>query len=181
MPALKTVSGMRGAATAAIAVALLSGCASSLPVYEGARPQPPVTRAPAPAEVPRLRGNGTGTEMARHALAMLGTPYRYGGASPGGFDCSGLVQYAYRQLGIAVPRTASEQYQAALRVRPRRAEPGDLLFFNFTRTVSHVGIYLGDGRFVHAPTNGRTVEILSLDQPYYRDNFVGFGRLHARL
>jgi murein DD-endopeptidase len=165
------------------AALLLAGCASSLPVYEGTRPSGDTARStpPSGAPVPSVRGNDTGAQLARQALAMLGAPYRYGGATPAGFDCSGLVQYAYQQLGLAVPRTTEEQYSNAQLIRRRNMQPGDLLFFQFTHTVSHVGIYLGDGRFVHAPTTGRNVEIMALDQPYYRDGFIGAGRLHARL
>lgn len=164
------------------AVLLLAGCASSLPVYEGTRPVGDPARAGQPgAAAPVVRGDDMGAEVARQALAMLGTPYRYGGATPAGFDCSGLVQYAYRQLGLSVPRTTEEQYSHAQLIRRRNMQPGDLLFFQFTHTVSHVGIYLGGGRFVHAPTTGRNVEVIALDQPYYRNGFIGAGRLHTRL
>jgi murein DD-endopeptidase len=178
------------AALGAVIAVTLAGCASSLPVYDGSVPTPASearSTEPTPSARPRTGArqapgsNAVGSDVVRHALAMIGTPYRYGGASPRGFDCSGLVQYAYRQIGVSVPRTTEQQFAAARRIDRRDAQPGDLLFFRFTRTVSHVGIYLGDGRFVHAPTSGRNVEIMSLEQPHYRKHFVGIGRLPARL
>lgn len=111
------------------------------------------------------------------AMQLMGTPYRYGGSTPAeGFDCSGLVQYSYNNAGLKVPRTSRDQLAASTPVRLSEAAPGDLLFFQ-SKTSSHVGIYLGDGRFVHAPSTGRSVEIASLEQNYYRNNFVRAGRM----
>lgn len=109
---------------------------------------------------------------------MLGVPYIYGGESPQGFDCSGLVQFAYRSAGINVPRTAREQLKASRKIDVDEAAAGDLLFFKSPQN-SHVGIYLGDGRFVHAPASSRNVSIGSLDDPYYKSHFVRAGRLPA--
>ena len=111
------------------------------------------------------------------ASSLIGTPYRWGGAKPGGFDCSGLVQFSYKHVGRAVPRTSAAQYAASERLSLREAEAGDLVFFSFERKVSHVGIYLGDGRFVHAPSSGKQVEVASLRQPLYSKHFVAAGRL----
>jgi cell wall-associated NlpC family hydrolase len=110
------------------------------------------------------------------ALQMVGVPYRYGGEAPDGFDCSGLVQYAYRHAGLSVPRTSREQLKASRPVALDEAHPGDLLFFR-SRDYSHVGIYVGEGRFVHAPATNRTVSIGSLAESYYRSHFVRAGRL----
>jgi cell wall-associated NlpC family hydrolase len=112
------------------------------------------------------------------ALQMVGVPYRYGGSTPDGFDCSGLVQYAYRNAGLSVPRTSRDQLNASAPVPLERASPGDLLFFQ-SEDFSHVGIYLGEGRFVHAPATGRTVSIASFNDAYYRRNFVRAGRMPA--
>jgi cell wall-associated NlpC family hydrolase len=108
------------------------------------------------------------------ASRFLGTPYRYGGASPDGFDCSGLVWYVYRELGVPVPRTAAEQRAAARPVPRDDLQPGDLVFFHLPQ--DHVGIYLGGGQFVHAPATGRTVERARLDSPYFILSFAGAGR-----
>lgn len=109
---------------------------------------------------------------------MVGTPYRYGGAGPRGFDCSGLVYYSYRKAGIAVPRTTGEQYRQSRRVKLSRLQPGDLIFFRISRDkLSHVGIYAGSGRFIHAPSGGKRVAYASLDNPYWEARVIGAGRL----
>ena len=140
-----------------LAVLLLAGCASA-------------PRAPEPTP---------GQQIVGSALAQVGRPYRYGGSTPEGFDCSGLVRFAYLAAGISVPRTTSEQYRAAHAVRMGRLVPGDLLFFRLDgREVSHVAIYAGDGRFVHAPQTGKAVETRQLDDAYYRTRLVSAGRLY---
>ncbi len=121
-----------------------------------------------------------GQAVLRAAESRLGAPYRYGGAGPEAFDCSGLVAYAYRQIGVSVPRTAAEQFAAAAPVPRDDLRPGDLVFFRLeSRSVSHVGIYAGDDRFVHAPQRGGQVRMASLDDEYFRRNFAGGGRLYA--
>jgi cell wall-associated NlpC family hydrolase len=113
------------------------------------------------------------------AESRLGAPYRYGGAGPDAFDCSGLVTYAYRQLGVAVPRTAAQQFAAARPVPRGELRPGDLVFFRLDgREVSHVGIYAGDDRFVHAPQSGGSVRMARLDDEYFRRRYAGAGRLY---
>ena len=116
-------------------------------------------------------------QIVQSAMAMMGTPYRYGGASPRGFDCSGLVVYSYNQAGVSVPRTSREQYRKAQPVPVSAARPGDLVFFGSNRTVNHVGIYLGDDEFIHAPEASKSVKISSIQYDYYKANFAGVGRL----
>ncbi|GIK34831.1 MAG: hypothetical protein AMXMBFR45_09020 [Gammaproteobacteria bacterium] len=168
------------AVTALLLLALslaLGGCFSSSGVVDdpAADTAVPPARGTAPdstaSEPDPLRSRIVFT-----ALQMVGTPYRYGGATPQGFDCSGLVQYAYRNAGLAVPRTSRAQLAATTPVPLAEAAPGDLLFFQ-GKDSSHVGIYLGEGRFVHAPFTGRNVEIGNLDDGYYRENFVRAGRV----
>jgi cell wall-associated NlpC family hydrolase len=131
-----------------------------------AQHQPVRAPAPDPARV-------TVIETAR---AMLGTPYRYGGASPRGFDCSGLVWYSHRQAGIEVPRTARRQMSAARPVGSRDLHPGDLLFFGISPSKSyHVGIYLGAGAFIHAPSSGGVVSRANLQNPYWSARLLGKG------
>ena len=116
--------------------------------------------------------------IARLALSMVGVPYLYGGASPReGFDCSGLVYYTYSSNGHVVPRTSQAQFDAARKIELDEASEGDLLFFQDQEKLSHVGVYLGDGRFVHAPSSGDTVRVASIDAPYYQRHLVGIGRL----
>ena len=119
-----------------------------------------------------------GQRLVHIAATLIGTPYKFGGDTPQGFDCSGLVFYSFDQLGVEVPRTAEDQRRAAQGVKPEALSPGDLVFFRTTtRKVDHVGIYAGDGRFIHAPRSGSVVSYAYLDDPYYRAHFVGAGRL----
>ena len=125
-------------------------------------------------------GADPGQALLRAAEARLGAPYRYGAAGPEAFDCSGLVTYAYRQIGRDVPRTAAQQFAAATPVGRGELRAGDLVFFRLAgREVSHVGIYAGDERFVHAPQSGGRVRIASLEDEWYRQRFAGAGRLHV--
>jgi murein DD-endopeptidase len=119
-----------------------------------------------------------GDEIAMRAMSLLGAPYKWGGAGPGAFDCSGLVRFVHDQLGIQTPRTAAEQFSAARPVSVSSLEPGDLLFFRIKGSrVSHVAIYTGEGRFIHAPQAGRPVELRMLDDGFYRPRLAGAGRL----
>ncbi len=119
-----------------------------------------------------------GRQAATIALEQVGVPYRYGGATPGGFDCSGLVQYAYSRAGVSVPRTTGQLWSVAKPVSQRDLEAGDLLFFRIDGKMSHVGLYLGERRFVHAPQSGRSVSVASLDAPFYRSALIRAGRLY---
>lgn len=136
----------------------------------------PVTR---PAQAPGKSDPGSSMreQIVRNALAMLGTPYRYGGATPGGFDCSGLVVYSYKKAGVSVPRTSRDQYRKAKPLPVSVARPGDLVFFGTEQKVNHVGIYLGDDAFIHAPEAGQGVKISSIRDDYYRAHFAGIGRI----
>jgi murein DD-endopeptidase len=152
------------------AAVLLHGC--GLEPYRPPQPQPVVV-APPPAPVPSV-----GNEIAMRAISLLGRPYVWGGADLSGFDCSGLVRFIYDQVGIPVPRTAAEQYSAARPVELDVLKPGDLLFFRTRgQRISHVAIYTGEGRFIHAPRSGQPVEFRLLDDEYYRTRLAGAGRL----
>lgn len=111
------------------------------------------------------------------AQNALGTPYRFGGNSPSGLDCSGLVEMAYAAAGIPVPRTADDQFRAL--PAASRARPGDLLFFDIAGRgkASHVGIYRGDGQMIHAPGRGRQVELAPVEIDYWRERFLGAARV----
>lgn len=111
------------------------------------------------------------------ANSLLGVPYHYGGSSPRGFDCSGLVYYVYHRAGMPVPRTTTAQRRHATPVALTQIQPGDLLFFKHGyRRVSHVGIYTGSGQFIHAPSSGKRVSYASLDNPYWQRRLVAAGR-----
>lgn len=115
------------------------------------------------AEQGRIKG------MLQRALALLGTPYRWGGTSPDqGFDCSGLVGYVFRNaLGIELPRVSREMAKTGEVIARDSMTEGDLVFFGRRGRVDHVGIYLGEGRFVHAPRTGKDVTVSSLDSGYW--------------
>ncbi|MFT0533090.1 C40 family peptidase [Castellaniella hirudinis] len=118
--------------------------------------------------------------LANTALKFLGVKYRYGGDAPGeGFDCSGLVAYAAeKSLGLKLPRTASGQAQAGISIDRNELRRGDLVFFNtLGRRFSHVGIYLGDKKFVHAPRSGAAIRVESMDIAYWRKRYNGARRL----
>jgi cell wall-associated NlpC family hydrolase len=112
------------------------------------------------------------------ALAMVGRPYRFGGDAPSGFDCSGLVSYSYGRAGIEVSRETRSLRSQSLLIRPATLRRGDLVFFDQEgKKFSHVGLYLGDGRFVHAPSSGGRVRIDRLDADYWQRHFVEARRI----
>jgi len=128
-------------------------------------------------ETPRGSATDPGAAALLAAESRIGTPYRYGGSGPDAFDCSGLVAYAYQQAGVALPRTAAQQYALARPLPRAELRPGDLVFFRWSgREVSHVGIYAGDGKFVHAPQTGGQVRTANLDDEWYRERYAGAGR-----
>ncbi|MGH8175584.1 MAG: C40 family peptidase [Steroidobacter sp.] len=146
---------------------LLQGCTSA--------PSATAPATPLPVVSPAL---SLGNEIAMRAISLLGAPYKWGGNGPTSFDCSGLVRFVHDQLGIETPRTAAEQFAAARPVQVSGLTPGDLLFFKINgKRVSHVAIYTGEGRFIHAPQTGRPVELRTLDDEYYRPRLAGAGRL----
>lgn len=116
-------------------------------------------------------------EIVRLVRQELGVPYGYGGDTPRGFDCSGLVYYVFRRAGLVVPRTANAQLYASHPVNLQDLHPGDLVFFEIAGNVQmHVGIYVGNGEFIHAPETGQPVSYAFLDSPYWKTRFVGGGR-----
>ena len=120
------------------------------------------------------------SRLAAYALGLIGVSYRFGGNTPEqGLDCSGLVQHVFQQVtGVTLPRTAKEMSRIGESVAKKELAPGDLVFFNTRRfAFSHVGISLGDNRFIHAPRTGRDVEIANLDNGYWQKNFDGARRL----
>jgi murein DD-endopeptidase len=132
------------------------------------------------APVARVDGDRVAADRAAsHALKMLGKPYRYGGMSPStGFDCSGLVQFSFRQAGVSVPRSTELQLRASAPVRGAQLRRGDLLFFDQDgKKKSHVAIYVGDGTFVHAPSSGKQVRADRLDSPYWKRHLAEVRRI----
>jgi cell wall-associated NlpC family hydrolase len=155
------------AAIAVIAALSLAGCAGSA----GVRTKPGAVSSS--KQVPA----SVAERAAVIALQQVGAAYRYGGASPAGFDCSGLVQYSYREAGKKLPRTTGQLWDSAGTVAYDDLQVGDLLFFRFDGKMSHVGIYVGEERFVHAPSTGKRVSVDSLDAEFYRRALVRGGRV----
>ncbi len=160
----------RAAAPAATARALalclaLAGCAS-----------PPAARLPTSA-APRLSAEQS-SDIAIHALGLVGTPYRYGGNTPaGGFDCSGLISYVYQsRAGTPPPRTVAQLDRWGQPVDSENLRSGDLVVFGRGRVPSHAGIYVGEGRFVHAPSSGGTVRVDRLDSRHWSAQNAAFRR-----
>lgn len=111
------------------------------------------------------------------AMRLGGTPYVFGGETPAGFDCSGFIQYVFRQIGIHLPRTADVQFELGRKVAVNELQPGDLVFFEtYEPGASHNGIFVGDGKFIGA-NSGTGVAIVSLSEPYWRDRYIGARRL----
>ena len=145
---------------------LVSGCSSQAI-------NPPEQHA---TRTPIAQSQKLGERAAAVALHQVGVPYRYGGSTTTGFDCSGLVQYAYAKAGKSVPRTTGQLWSSTSTVQRNRLQVGDLLFFNIDGKMSHVGMYVGKERFVHAPSSGRTVSVEDLNAPYYASALLRVGR-----
>jgi len=130
-------------------------------------------------------GASTGSRPVDVARGYLGVPYVFGGTNPAvGLDCSGLVQLVFRQLGVSLPRTAQQQFNATSPVARAELRPGDLVFFARTYSdpgawITHVGIYIGNGQQINAPTEGQTVSIQPVFTGFWGAHFVGGGRVGA--
>ncbi len=160
----------------AFAVATAAGCAKRV-VRGGAPDDPGGARPPAVASPSRpdpARSLDLGVRAASLAGEQVGRPYRWGGEAPGdGFDCSGLVFWTYGNLGVDLPRVVRQQKEVGRSVGGGDLRPGDLVFFAIDKgRVSHVGLYLGDSRFVHAPSSGSPVRVDSLDDPWWRERWT---------
>ena len=155
---------------------ILGGCASQSARVSDAEPEP------AAATVPVVNATDRASSVAMQALAHLGTPYRAGGLSPQtGFDCSGLVAYVYREgAGLALPRNTLDLSQLGEPIARAALRPGDLVFYNTQRReYSHVGISLGEDRFIHAPSSGGEVRVENLRAGYWMRRYNGARRVIA--
>jgi cell wall-associated NlpC family hydrolase len=148
------------------------------------RPAEIVINKPVEAAAPKIGRfravSAKAAEVVLQAMSLLGTPYRFGGSSPKtGLDCSGLVKYAFQKaIGAVLPRSSSEMSRQGIRVPESEMQTGDLVFYATNRReISHVGIYIGAHRFVHAPSNGGVVRVDRIDDAYWRAHFVGARRL----
>ena len=172
-PCDRTVTKLRGVRTLALA-------ALALVPLAGLAAQPAASHAGPTAERPVAHVLQSAQDLAIYALGLIGVDYRYGGTNPEhGLDCSGLVRYVFQEVvGVTLPRTAREMARLGGRVAPGDLKAGDLVLFN-TRSspFSHVGIYLGDDRFIHAPHRGGEVEIVTMSQRYWQQRYDGARRL----
>lgn len=124
------------------------------------------------------RGTADGYALSGVALSLRGAPYRDGGDTPSGFDCSGFVKYVYEQNGVAMPRQVRDQYKLGTSVSRDHLAPGDLVFFSTVAPgASHVGIVIGGDQFVHAPSERGVVRVESLSQDYWARRFIGARRV----
>ncbi len=179
------------ALTLSLLAATLPGCSAPKRVYR--QPPPSIGKA---EQSPAATDNATqikivpeqevasdpyqskGMQAASLAMAQIGQPYQYGGNSPSGFDCSGLVMYVYGLLDVFLPRTAEEQASRGRSVSLTEAAPGDLLFFQIDgRRISHVGIFAGDDVFVHAPGSGSSVQSERVTNDWWRERLVDVRRI----
>lgn len=137
----------------------------------------PISLAVADADLKQENLLGAKFSAIYYAKGQIGRPYLFGGTDPNrGFDCSGLIQYAYKNAGISLPRDTRSQYRYAKRTD--KPEPGDLVFFITNgKSISHAGIYIGDNQMIHAPSSGKRVEITRFDTPYWQQRFYGYGKL----
>jgi LysM repeat protein len=149
---------------------VLAGCASS----KSAAPAPAPPTAVAPEELQKPSPNN----ILKTAFSQVGTPYRYGGASPTtGFDCSGFVKWVYGQYDIRLPRSSGDMITAGQVVDRRELKPGDLVFFGRRKRITHVGIYTGDDKFIHSPRTGKSIEESPLAARARGEYFVGARRI----
>jgi cell wall-associated NlpC family hydrolase len=135
-----------------------------------------------PLQSARNAFGGKASELVMQAMGLLGVPYRSGGTSEEkGFDCSGFVRYMYeKSVGLVLPRRAEEQAKVTEEISRSELKPGDLVFFNtLKRTFSHVGIYVGDGKFIHAPRPGKAIRVDDMREAYWQQRFNGARRVQV--
>ena len=173
---------LRRVAAVVILAAAAGACASrgagSRPVPTPSAPAAEGPAAPATAAVPLPEGEALGYRIAATALEYRGVPYRNGGVTPAGFDCSGFVRYVLARYGREMPRQTREQFTAGVRVSRDKLRAGDLVFFSTVAPgASHVGIALDDDEFVHAPNSRGVVRVERLTTEYWRTRFVGARRV----
>lgn len=165
---------MKKALAVMIAASMLAACPpaagaaelspASLPSAAAAKPTPP----PKPPN---------GKDIVATAQKYKGVPYKYGGASPKGFDCSGFVMFVYNEHGKKLPRSADKQYETGKAVKPKDLSPGDLVFFTTTeKGASHVGIFVGDDKFIHA-SSSKGVTVSALGDSYWKPRYLGARRV----
>ncbi|ASK28151.1 C40 family peptidase [Neisseria chenwenguii] len=164
--------------TTAVAAAL-AACGTSAPpnTAKTKKRHAAVARSVQPVRITHIDRTQAEQELMLQSMGLVGTPYRWGGGSTeAGFDCSGMIQFVYKNaLGVNLPRTARDMAAASKKIPDSRLKAGDLVFFNTggSSRYSHVGLYIGNGEFIHAPSSGKTVQTEKLSKPYYAKNYLG--------
>lgn len=159
-----------------VLLVILSAC-SSTPARTAHASHAPATERPASTAID---SDADMNDVAVYALSLSDTPYRYGGNTPeSGFDCSGFVRHVYKHtLGLSLPRTSHEMSRVGEPQKTSRLQPGDLVFYNtLHRAYSHVGIYIGEGKFVHSPRAGSSVRVENMNESYWLARYNGARRL----
>lgn len=158
-------------------VSLLAACASA-PQKPASKPRP----KPAAIQLSALKADGLGREILLYTLSLLDIEYKFGGSNPeAGLDCSGMVAYIYKNAaGVQLPHNAAQIAALARPIPSQQMKVGDLVFFNtLGRSFSHMGIYIGDGKFVHAPRSNSAIRVDRLDNRYFAQRFEGGRTLFA--
>ncbi|MGH9239234.1 MAG: C40 family peptidase [Vicinamibacterales bacterium] len=186
LPSSRFAFYVRGSVLAAATMGILAtGCAAKGPTVATPRPFPgaavPPRSAPAlPSPEPLASDGAIHPAVISLALSLHGTPYRNGGSDPSGFDCSGFVQWVFAQQGLALPREVRQQYLVGEEIESDEVRPGDLVFFETVSSgASHVGIALGGGEFVHAPSSRGVVRTERYTSSYWAGRWVGARRIMA--
>ena len=174
LPALPTLRGASLGACVCTVLVVLSGC-SSAPT---AQREPGALAAPELREIPSRLHIDQANDVTLYAISLVGTPYRFGGNTPeSGFDCSGLIGHVYKtRAGVVSPRTVASLKDWGQPVPAQAVRTGDLVVFSVSGVTNHAGIYVGEGRFVHAPSTGGTVRLESLTSKYWGRQQASFRR-----
>ncbi|WP_416190675.1 C40 family peptidase [Neisseria sp. CCUG12390] len=173
---MKSVSKILSLGTAAVLLAACGTTADKTPrKFKGKTAA--VSPSIKPVRISHIdRAHGS-QEIMIQSMGLVGTPYRWGGSDAAtGFDCSGMIQFVYKNaLGVSLPRTARDMAAASRKIPDSQLKPGDLVFFNTSKRTrySHVGIYIGNGEFIHAPSSGKTIQTEKLSKPFYAKNYLG--------
>ena len=162
-----------------LAAALLAGCGGYSSIHrpsDGLLGQPEEVQPPSEGQQEPVAGD-QGQRAVKMAEEYIGTPYRSGGTTTDGVDCSGLTFGVYRRLGVKLPRTSHEQAYAGTHIDRGQLRAGDLVFFGHGSSITHVGIYAEDGEFIHASTRARSVRYDRLDNKYFSNRYIGARRV----
>ncbi|WP_448981853.1 C40 family peptidase [Neisseria sicca] len=167
---------IRTALTAAI-ILPLSSCGLFSGKHHPKTKTHTTARTVQPVRISNIDRTQGSQELMLHSMGLIGTPYRWGGSSTAtGFDCSGMIQFVYKNaLDVNLPRTARDMAAASRKIPDNQLKAGDLVFFNTggSSQYSHVGLYIGNGEFIHAPSSGKTIKTEKLSSPYYAKHYLG--------